>query len=158
MPSRYRCGWRSSRTCSSHCCKRVSAARGVSRGLPPSSGLCWCTISTYRDSLNIPKKTGRKHWLPWWRVLPLPTTQKISPHSYAREGLDNNSLFEFIEQQLVQIDFLCLADNNNFHASLHRAEEISRCKSTHYFSTVSRLESSCFGWFYIIQKNNPKDV
>ena len=39
---------------------------------------------------------------------------KNSPHTYAHEGLESIFLFEFIELQWVQTDFLRLSDNNNF--------------------------------------------
>jgi len=39
--------------------------------------------------------------------------QKNSPHTYTHEGFGEVFLFESIEQQWVQTDFLCLADNNN---------------------------------------------
>ena len=38
---------------------------------------------------------------------------KNSPHTYAHEGLESIFLFEFIELQWVQTDFLRLSDNNN---------------------------------------------
>ena len=37
---------------------------------------------------------------------------KNSPHTYAHEGLESIFLFEFIELQWVQTDFLRLSDNN----------------------------------------------
>ena len=39
---------------------------------------------------------------------------KNSPHTYAHEGLESIFLFEFIELQWVQTDFLRLSDNNNY--------------------------------------------
>ena len=38
---------------------------------------------------------------------------KNSPQTYAHEGLESIFLFEFIELQWVQTDFLRLSDNNN---------------------------------------------
>ena len=38
---------------------------------------------------------------------------KNSPHTYAHEGLESIFLFEFIELQWVQTDFLRLSDNNS---------------------------------------------
>lgn len=42
---------------------------------------------------------------------------KNSPHTYAHEGLESIFLFEFIELQWVQTDFLRLSDNNIFQKS-----------------------------------------
>ena len=64
------------------------------------------------DSLSIPKKTGRSHCLPWWRAHQMWPRLKNSPHTYAHEGLESIFLFEFIELQWVQTDFLRLSDNN----------------------------------------------
>ena len=45
---------------------------------------------------------------------------KNSPHTYAHEGLESIFLFEFIELQWVQTDFLRLSDNNIFqYLSFH---------------------------------------
>ena len=43
---------------------------------------------------------------------------KNSPHTYAHEGLESIFLFEFIELQWVQTDFLRLSDNNIFLSEL----------------------------------------
>ena len=43
---------------------------------------------------------------------------KNSPHTYAHEGLESIFLFEFIELQWVQTDFLRLSDNNNFETTV----------------------------------------
>lgn len=73
-----------------------------------------CTISTFRNSLNIQRKTGRRHWLPLWRVLQILPRAKNSPHTYVHEDLECLFVFEFIGLQCVQTDLSCLADNNNF--------------------------------------------
>ena len=55
---------------------------------------------------------------------------KNSPHTYAHEGLESIFLFEFIELQWVQTDFLRLSDNNN------------KNKTTPDLSIVKRLGGS----------------
>ena len=45
---------------------------------------------------------------------------KNSPHTYAHEGLESIFLFEFIELQWVQTDFLRLSDNNIFGSFPHK--------------------------------------
>ena len=47
---------------------------------------------------------------------------KNSPHTYAHEGLESIFLFEFIELQWVQTDFLRLSDNNNSQRMLNALE------------------------------------
>lgn len=56
---------------------------------------------------------------------------KNSPHTYAHEGLESIFLFEFIELQWVQTDFLRLSDNNNFEStkSLYRFSSILQNRS-----------------------------
>ena len=53
---------------------------------------------------------------------------KNSPHTYAHEGLESIFLFEFIELQWVQTDFLRLSDNNTFFSlsSLHFSLSLQR--------------------------------
>ena len=52
---------------------------------------------------------------------------KNSPHTYAHEGLESIFLFEFIELQWVQTDFLRLSDNNNFKSEMF----IGSCAGTY---------------------------
>ena len=49
---------------------------------------------------------------------------KNSPHTYAHEGLESIFLFEFIELQWVQTDFLRLSDNNNLHYPLSSSPHV----------------------------------
>ena len=55
---------------------------------------------------------------------------KNSPHTYAHEGLESIFLFEFIELQWVQTDFLRLSDNNS---SLSSANGMMVTSSRHDF-------------------------
>ena len=52
------------------------------------------------------------------------TRLKNSPHTYAHEGLESIFLFEFIELQWVQTDFLRLSDNNNFISSVQSVQSV----------------------------------
>ena len=47
---------------------------------------------------------------------------KNSPHTYAHEGLESIFLFEFIELQWVQTDFLRLSDNNIIYTTTLKGE------------------------------------
>ena len=49
---------------------------------------------------------------------------KNSPHTYAHEGLESIFLFEFIELQWVQTDFLRLSDNNNFISYVQSVQSV----------------------------------
>ena len=60
---------------------------------------------------------------------------KNSPHTYAHEGLESIFLFEFIELQWVQTDFLRLSDNNIYKSHLppfHNAFPADSGMSTQY--------------------------
>ena len=70
------------------------------------------------------------------------TRLKNSPHTYAHEGLESIFLFEFIELQWVQTDFLRLSDNNNC-ISLPKQNPKSNCLSKKKGNKNAQNSQSC---------------